>query len=229
MAELEGAADGGVRVHRQKDVLDQEVERATVDRDAGDLDTLDIDRGLAVAGTDAGLDGDGALAVEEFGHQPSGLVSLRAADLAEVDQGGAFGDSGLKLEARIANTGGGFVSDPGVDLAGEEGDAGAGAQTVGLDLAELLAGGEIVVESGGGSRQQEDGEDGGGSRDHTQLDGSSGPGGCLFRGIAPILRGEGTQLTRPALGAARPAVANQGISRRAGVARLVLFRHASLI
>src|SRR5450755_1547479 len=72
VAEFEGPADDGVRVHGDEEILNQEVERAAVDDDARDLDALDIDGGAAGGGAYAGGDTDGALAIEEFRHQPTG-------------------------------------------------------------------------------------------------------------------------------------------------------------
>src|SRR5262249_46198490 len=87
VAQIESAADRRVGVHRQQEILDEEVEHFSVDDDARDLDSLDVHRRLAVRGANAGRHADRPLAIEQFGHQPAGLVALRTPDLPEIDQG----------------------------------------------------------------------------------------------------------------------------------------------
>src|ERR1035437_828296 len=150
-AEFEGPADDGVGVHGDEEILNQEVEGGAVDDEAGDLHTLDIDGGAAGGGADAGGDGDGALAVEELGHEPAGLAAGGTFQLAEIDERGASGEvAGGDAQLGIAHAGGRFPGDPGVEFREGEDDARAGAQAAGFDGVELLFGGGVIVVCGAG-------------------------------------------------------------------------------
>ena len=151
VAEFEGPADDGGGVHGDEKILNQEVERAAVDDEAGDFHALDIDGGAAGGGAYAGGDTDGALAVEELGHEPAGLAAGGAFQLAEIDQRGAGGEvAGGCAELGIAHAAGGFVGDPGVEFRKGEHDARAGAQAAGFDGVDLLFGGGVIVVCGAG-------------------------------------------------------------------------------
>src|ERR1022692_2195299 len=115
VAEREGPADDGVGVHGDEEILNQEVEGAAVDDNTGDLHALDIDGGAAGGGAYAGGDTDGALALEDLGHQPAGLEAGGTLQLAEIDESGAGGDIGGGYAQRgIVDSGGGFPVAPGV-------------------------------------------------------------------------------------------------------------------
>jgi hypothetical protein len=57
VAESEGAADDGVGVHGDEEILNQEVEGAAVDDNTGDLHALEIDGGATGGGAHSGGDG----------------------------------------------------------------------------------------------------------------------------------------------------------------------------
>src|ERR1039458_7505351 len=151
VAKFKGPADDRVGVHGQQEILNQEVERAAVDDDAGDLNTLDIDGGAAGGGSDAGGDTDWALTVEEFGHQPSRLTAGGTFQLAEIDERAAAGHlAGGGAQLRVAHAGRRFFGDPGVELREGYNHARAGAEAVGFDGVHLLFGGGVVVVCGAG-------------------------------------------------------------------------------
>src|ERR1035441_8184387 len=146
VAEFEGCADDGAGVHGDEEIPDQEVERAAVDGNTGDLHALDIDGGAAGGGAYAGGDGDGALAVEELGHEPAGLASGGAFQFAEIDEGVAGGGvAGGYAQPGIAHAGGHFPGSPCIKFRQGEDDARAGRQAAGLDGVEFLFGGGVVV------------------------------------------------------------------------------------
>src|ERR1017187_9936640 len=153
VAECEGPADNGVGVHGDKEILNEEVEGAAVDDNTGDLHALDIDGGAAGGGAYAGGDTDGALAIENFGHEPAGLEACGTFQLAEIDEGGAGGKvAGGYGQPRIADSDGSFPGDPGVEFGDGEEDARTGWQTPGFDGVELLFGGGVVVMCRAGER-----------------------------------------------------------------------------
>src|ERR1035441_6454033 len=146
VAKFKGPADDRVGVHGQQEILNQEVERAAVDDDAGDLDTLDIDRGAAGGRTDAGGNTDGALPVEEFGHQPSRLTAGGTFQLAEIDERGAAGQiAGGGAQLGVAHAGRRFPGGPGVEFREGEDDARAGTEALAFDGVHLLLGGGVFV------------------------------------------------------------------------------------
>ena len=150
MAEFEGLADRGVWVHGDEEVLNQEVERAPVDGEAGDFDALDIDGGAAPGGADEGGDTDGTLAIQEFRHEPTGAAAGGTLQLAEIDECGACGEAGGGgAQLGIAHAGRRFACDHGVEFREGENNAGTGAQAAGFDGVQLLPGGGVVVICGG--------------------------------------------------------------------------------
>ena len=91
VAELEGAADGGVRIEGQKHVPDEKFESAALDGNARDGHFLDIHGGITAGRMEACGDAYGPLAIEQLGHQPTGRGALRAPQFEEIDGGAAGG------------------------------------------------------------------------------------------------------------------------------------------
>jgi len=153
MAEFEGLADHGVGVHRDEEVLNQEIERAPIDGEAGDFDALDIDGGVSAGGANQGGDTDGTLAIQEFRHEPTGPAAGGTLQPAEIDECDACGEAGGGCaQLRIAHADRRFACDYGVEFGEGEDDAGAGAEPAGFDGVQLLPGGGVVVIRGAGER-----------------------------------------------------------------------------
>ncbi len=81
------AANHGLRIERQDEILDNEVERLAVNLDAGDRCPLHVHRHFSVSSANVRGGAHGTFAVQQLRHQPSRLVPLGAAQLAEIDQG----------------------------------------------------------------------------------------------------------------------------------------------
>src|ERR1019366_6360785 len=154
VAECEGPAYDRVGVHGDEEILNQEVEGAAVDDNTGDLHALHIDGGVAGGGAYAGGDTDGALAIEDLGHEPAGLEAGGTLQFAEIDERDAGGDvAGGYAQPGITDSGRGFPGDPGVEFGDGEEDARTGGQTLGFDRVELQFGGGVVVICRAGERR----------------------------------------------------------------------------
>ena len=133
-----------VGIHRQEKILNQKIERLPIDRNSRDFYALHVHGRLPIGRMEANGNSNRTLSIEQFRHQPSRRMALRATELTEINQRRSRCRAGAKFYLGITHARRHFVRGPGGQLLSAENHAGAGAQVSRFNLVELFLCGSIV-------------------------------------------------------------------------------------